>query len=285
MEPFAISSGGMSGPTSRCWSGDSATHSRWARSSPIHPGTTAITGKIDCKPRLDDDHTLALFEQCGCDHPAKTSSRFGYHNLCTHAQDRALATQKPLATPMSALSISCSRLIEPHETGAGALLVGVTRADVVRLIGEVLDNGVSSYSVVPQPNRHFQDVTERAFREGLGLGHGIRTTEDLLLGIMADRHNLAARILDQLGVDYADVRGRVTAAIVRPRSRSPELEDDLKWLTKENTALRAAIAEMRPVFDAAVREARKGKPAQREWAEQIMGRVGAGEFGEPRRVL
>ena len=71
------------------------------------------------------------------------------------------------------------------------------------------------------------------------------------------------------------------------RGRAPhsEVVDDVTSLRKENIGLRAAITEMRPVFDRSVRAATVGKTNEREWARRVQGMIAAGEFGEPRHLL
>lgn len=114
--------------------------------------------------------------------------------------------------------------------------------------------------------------------------HAQLTTNALVLAIVRQRHSATGGLLERLGIGQA----QVTAALrlpARAADRQRELSDDVTEVRKDNDALRAAVADMRPVFDAAVRHAaQSGEPSQPARAVQLTARIQAGEFGEPRRL-
>ncbi len=102
--------------------------------------------------------------------------------------------------------------------------------------------------------------------------------------MLTDRRNLGAQMLTGLGVTVEVVRKRLGYP-ARRRDLSSEITSDVIALRKENEALRAAITEMRPFFDRAVRSAASGGAEDRSRASEVLARVAAGEFGEPRHLL
>jgi ATP-dependent Clp protease ATP-binding subunit ClpC len=170
------------------------------------------------------------------------------------------------------------------ESTAGKTLaaLGVTRDQVLTSLEASLGS-IKIEGIEPQPNGELRDVLHRSLREALGAASSYVATEHLLSAILADQRNLAAHILKDAGITVEQAR-RLSGLADRPRGQNSELTDDLDRLTKENSMLLAAAAEMRPVFDQVVRDA-MGDPEGREWADRVARRIAAGEFGEPRRLL
>jgi ATP-dependent Clp protease ATP-binding subunit ClpA len=178
-------------------------------------------------------------------------------------------------------------LLANPDTGGGRVLTdaGVRRDQTVDAIIRFVGGQSPPSADVLRPNAEYKNVVyERLLRESLGLGLAEFTTDVLLLAIVADRHNLGAQILADQGLTEASVR-EALALPQRRTGRITEVSDGLRALRKENEVLRAAIAEMRPVFDDAVRIA-AGSPAddQREWTQRMAGRIAAGDFGPPPKL-
>jgi hypothetical protein len=169
------------------------------------------------------------------------------------------------------------------KTGSELAKAGATREAVLAAV-EPTRLRVTPGAAVPRPNAELKSVTTRSLREMLGAGASVISTDLLLLAMLSEGYNLGARILDDLGVSPGDLRQRL-GHVSRGRDGYAEMADDVTALRKENTALRAAVSEMRPVFDRSVREAESGGASDREWARHARGMIAAGEFGEPRHLL
>ena len=73
-----------------------------------------------------------------------------------------------------------------------------------------------------------------------GLGHNYVGTEHLLLGLFAEPHALAARVLAEAGVERAAVEARVLDVL--PRGREPLLDNPL-YIPQASLALQGALEE------------------------------------------
>ncbi|MCI4065071.1 Clp protease [Micromonospora sp. R77] len=113
------------------------------------------------------------------------------------------------------------------EADAAALRqIGVDLAAVVARIEESF--GPDALRAAPPPWRRWgrrrpddggsfspraKKVLELALREALGLRHRHIGTEHILLGLLREGHGVAALVLAEAGVDLADLRRRVEAAL------------------------------------------------------------------------
>jgi ATP-dependent Clp protease ATP-binding subunit ClpA len=89
-------------------------------------------------------------------------------------------------------------------TDAGVTLAPA-REQVAALVGQVEAIPMGHIPFTPEAKAVF----EGALREALELGHDHIGAEHLLLGLTRDTEGAAAQVLDGLGVDIADLRGRV----------------------------------------------------------------------------
>lgn len=86
-------------------------------------------------------------------------------------------------------------------------------------------------------------VVQLAHREALALGHDVIGTEHLLLGLVAEGEGVAAQVLRNSGMELAEVRSRVEAAVGKGHPREKPLDLPLSPRAKR-------------VLDLAMREAR-----------------------------
>ncbi|MGO9195672.1 MAG: Clp protease N-terminal domain-containing protein [Acidimicrobiales bacterium] len=106
-------------------------------------------------------------------------------------------------------------LFEPAESMAARILsdLGVTRAGAEEKILGMIHRGSAPHDG-PRPfTPRAVGVLSGAAVEALELGHNYVGTEHLLLGLFRDPEGLAAKALEQLGVDRDEVKTRVVTML------------------------------------------------------------------------
>jgi ATP-dependent Clp protease ATP-binding subunit ClpA len=169
------------------------------------------------------------------------------------------------------------------ETSAALARSGVAREAVLDAL-EPIRLTPTVGAPAPRPNSELKSVVERSLREALRAGARFISTDLLLLGMLAERRNFGARVLDSFGVTLAALRDRFGYPASALRTHS-EVAYEVVMLRKENTALLAAVHEMRPILDRQVHNTETGGPSARGWARKIRLRIAAGEFGDPRHLI
>ena len=100
----------------------------------------------------------------------------------------------------------------PDSSSAKAMAKLGVEIDLLReaLISLVPDNGTESSAGGELPfTPHAKRVMEGALREALALGHDQIGSEHLLLGLLRDNEGLAPRVLQEVGIDPAQLREQV----------------------------------------------------------------------------
>jgi ATP-dependent Clp protease ATP-binding subunit ClpC len=119
------------------------------------------------------------------------------------------------------------------------------RAEVEKLVGRGSTPGASEIGLTPRAKKV---VLELSAEEARHLGHNYIGTEHLILGLIREREGVAARVLENLGVDLSRVRFQVVQQLGMPTQgqpggtrraggRTPTLDQfgrDLNSLAEEN---------------------------------------------------
>jgi ATP-dependent Clp protease ATP-binding subunit ClpC len=119
------------------------------------------------------------------------------------------------------------------------------RAEVEKLVGRGSTPGASEIGLTPRAKKV---VLELSAEEARHLGHNYIGTEHLILGLIREREGVAARVLENLGVDLSRVRFQVVQQLGMPAQgqaggqrrtggRTPTLDQfgrDLNSLAEEN---------------------------------------------------
>ena len=143
-----------------------------------------------------------------------------------------------------------ARLLEHDYIGTEHLLLGVlrsgasgaraleemgvgferVRSEVVNMVGRGEGVKAGQIPFTPRSKR----TLEMALRESIALGHNYIGTEHLLLGLLREREGVAARVLDELGIDEDDLRNKIIHSVGQP--------SEGRFITAELAKRAAAIA-------------------------------------------
>jgi prophage maintenance system killer protein len=96
------------------------------------------------------------------------------------------------------------------------------RHQVIEITAHGQDTPVDRIPFTPRAKR----VLELALREALELGHNYIGTEHLLLGLLREKHGIAARLLTSLGADHERVGEQVTALLSQDENQQLRREID-----------------------------------------------------------
>jgi ATP-dependent Clp protease ATP-binding subunit ClpC len=178
-----------------------------------------------------------------------------YHQRFTERAQRALLLAQEEARRLDFNFVGTEHLLlglirEGEGVAARALLsLGVdldkARTEVERLVGRGSTPGATEIGLTPRAKKV---VLELSAEEARHLGHNYIGTEHLLLGLIREREGVAARVLENLGVDLARVRFQVIQQLGMPTpggaggprrtgARTPTLDQfgrDLNALAEEN---------------------------------------------------
>jgi ATP-dependent Clp protease ATP-binding subunit ClpC len=112
-------------------------------------------------------------------------------------------------------------LIREGEGVAAKAMLGLgidlekARAEVEKLVGRGSTPGASEVGLTPRAKKV---VLELSSEEARHLGHNYIGTEHILLGLIREREGVAARVLENLGVDLGRVRFQVIQSLGMPAS-------------------------------------------------------------------
>jgi ATP-dependent Clp protease ATP-binding subunit ClpC len=112
-------------------------------------------------------------------------------------------------------------LIREGEGVAARALMGLgvdldkARAEVEKLVGRGSTPGASEIGLTPRAKKVVLELSQEEARH---LGHNYIGTEHLILGLIREREGVAARVLENLGVDLSRVRFQVVPG-GRPAAR------------------------------------------------------------------
>jgi ATP-dependent Clp protease ATP-binding subunit ClpC len=150
------------------------------------------------------------------------------------------------------------------------------REKVAETRDAIADAVPSSPPFTPQAKK----VLELSLREALQLGHNYIGTEHILLGLVREGSDVGAHILQDLGVELAQLRESISGLISGPSGR--EFDNSPTPVQREDTILRSVVRNvgqrLRPDLDATALDEQAAKIAE-ELFDELRKRWG--ESGAP----
>ncbi len=147
-------------------------------------------------------------------------------------------------------------LIDGEGVAARALSsFGLTVQDVRTTVTELIGPGPSPYQGQAPFTPRTKKVLELSLRHAVQLGDRGIGTEHILLGILDEGEGVAARVIDEMGISFDDLRNRLaTIREERPpitvddAALGDRLRGDLDALIGRNTELEAEVARLRAML-------------------------------------